>query len=246
MGDWWDFKRRQRRRWQAWRQWGDKRLQAWRRQWRDQDTNLALDTEVHMEVNHQAVQEAGKAVMAEMGQQTMRALKAAVRQELLEEVKAEAFEQALAELDDRLQHDREQLRDTFAKQKQALTGELEDELDRRTEQIRLQTRDAFEERLLTLKDDLSAAVGERDRATAALVNLVQQLVSERKCYLHDAGITELDLVGLNTVLAPKGIRVQAEYRASERQVTCTLTNGAAQRTVFWREAVRPGTITAEV
>jgi hypothetical protein len=45
----------------------------------------------------------------------------------------------------------------------------------------------------------------RDQATALLVSRVQQLFGERKRYLYDAGVTERDLVGLNQVLAPKGV-----------------------------------------
>jgi hypothetical protein len=79
--------------------------------------------------------------------------------------------------------------------------EIEDELERREEGLRRQVRDAYEERLLTLKDDLAAAAAARDQATALLVSLVQQLFSEHKRYLHDASVTERDLVGLNQVRA---------------------------------------------
>ena len=142
--------------------------------------------------------------------------------------------------------DRERLRDTFAKQKQALTSELEDELERREELLRRQIRDSYEERLLTLKDDLAEASAARDQATALLVSLVTQLVAEKpKRYLHDAGINELDLLALNQVLAPQGWQIRSEFRHSERQVTCTVKSGAAQRTVFWREPVKPGVAPAE-
>ena len=106
-------------------------------------------------------------------------------------------------------------------------------------------RDAYEERLLTLKDDLAAAAAARDQATALLVSLVRQLFSERKRYLDDAGVTERDLVGLNQVLAPKGVQIRSECRHSARQVTCTLQHGAGKRTVFGREPVKPGTTAAE-
>ncbi len=59
----------------------------------------------------------------------------------------------------------------------------------------------------------------RDQATARLVSLVQQLFSERKRYRCDAAVTELDLVGLNQVLAPKGMRIRIECRHSARQGT---------------------------
>jgi hypothetical protein len=104
------------------------------------------------------------------------------------------------------------------------------------------SRYTYEERLLTLKDDLAAAAAARDQATALLTSLVTQLIVEKpKRYLYDAGIMELDLLTLNQVLAPQGWQVRSEFRHSERQVACTLKNGMAQRTVFWREAVKPGT-----
>jgi hypothetical protein len=230
MADWWDHRQRWTHRWRRWRQrWGRK---------------TSGNSEVRMEVDSMEVDSMevdSKAVLAEMGQQTLRTLKQALRQELLEEVKAEAFEAAMAELDDGLQRERERLRDAFAKEKQALADELEDELERRTEAIRRQVRDAYEERLETLKDDFLAATAARDQATTLLVSLVTQLLVETpKRYLADAGITELDLRGLNAVLAPQGLRVRSEFRHSARQVVCTLQDGAAQRTVFWREAVKPG------
>jgi hypothetical protein len=112
-------------------------------------------------------------------------------------------------------------------------------------QIRRQVLEHFEERLETLKDDLKAATAARDQVTGLLLSLVQQLFSERKRYLHDAGVVELDLLSLNAVLAPQGVQIRSEFRHSERQVVCTLKNGAAQRTVFWREAVKPGSTAVE-
>jgi hypothetical protein len=119
------------------------------------------------------------------------------------------------------------------------------ELERREAGLRRQVRDAYEERLLTLNDDLAAAAAARDQATALLVSLVQQLFSEYKRYLYDAGVTERDLVGLNQVLAPKGVQIRSACRHRARQGTCTLQHGAGQRTVFWREPVTPGATAAE-
>jgi hypothetical protein len=194
-----------------------------------------------------ATQEAmGRAVMQQMEQRTLQSIRQAVRQELLPEVREEALALARHELDDRLQQERERLRDTAAKEKQALASEFEDELERREEVIRRQTRDAFEERLETLKDDLKAAVAGREQATTLLVSLVTQLVAEKpKRYLAAAGITELDLLALNQVLAPKGVQILAEFRHSQRQVACKLQNGMGQRTTFWLEQVTPGTTTVE-
>ena len=80
-------------------------------------------------------------------------------------------------------------------------------------------RDAYEARRLTLKDDLAAAMAARDQATALLVSLVQQLFSERTRSLDDAGVTARDLVGLNHVLAPKGMQIRSACRHSARQGT---------------------------
>ena len=77
------------------------------------------------------------------------------------------------------------------------------------------------------------------------MSLVQQLFSERKRSLYDAGVSALDLVELNQVLAPKGVQIRSEFRHSARQGTCTLQHGAGQRTVFWREPVKPGATAAE-
>jgi hypothetical protein len=85
----------------------------------------------------------------------------------------------------------------------------------------------------------------RDQATALLVSLVQQPFSERTRDLDDAGVTARDLVGLNQVLAPKGVQIGRACRHSARQVTCPLQHGAGQRTLFWRELVKPGATAAE-
>jgi hypothetical protein len=95
-------------------------------------------------------------------------------------------------------------------------GEIEDELERREEGLQRQVRDAYEERLLTLKDDLVAAAAARDQATALLVSLVQPLFSERQRSLDDAGVTERDPVGLTQVLAPKGVQIRRACRHSAR------------------------------
>jgi hypothetical protein len=106
-------------------------------------------------------------------------------------------------------------------------------------------RDAYEERRLTLNNDLAAAAAARDQATAPLVSLVQQPFSERTRGLNDAGVTARDLVGLNQGLAYKGVQIGRELRHSARQGTCTRQHDAGQRTVFWREPVKPGATAAE-
>jgi hypothetical protein len=186
MADLWDYRQRWRRRWRRLRQQGQDRLQAWRRWWRISSKEEV--SEVNMDVDTAAQEAMGKVIVAQMQQHTLQSIREAVRAELLEDVKAEAFQAAMTELDDRLQQERERFRDTFAKQKQALASELEDELERREEVLRRQVRDSYEERLLTLKDDLAPAAAARDQATALLVSLVTQLVAEKpKRYLHDVG-----------------------------------------------------------
>jgi hypothetical protein len=85
----------------------------------------------------------------------------------------------------------------------------------------------------------------RDQAPALLVSLVQQLFSEHKRDLDDAGVTERDLVGLNQVLAPKDVQIRGECRHSARQGTRTFQHRAGRRTVFWREPVKPGATAAK-
>jgi hypothetical protein len=194
------------------------------------------DQEVSMEVDTATQEAMGKVVMAQMQQHTLQSIRQALRQELLEEARAEAFEAALAEVDDRLQREREKLRDASATEHKALARELEDELDRRSDGLRREAYEHYEQRLDTLKADLHAAAAARDQATELLLSLVTQLVVERpKRYLADACITELDLVGLNAVLAATGQRIRGEFRHSERQVTCLLKDGARQLTAFWIE-----------
>src|SRR5437899_10200060 len=130
----------------------------------------------------------------------------------------------------------------MARQRHALENELEDQLEAREHALRREVREAYEERLLTLQDDLQAALARRDQLETLLLSLVTQLVGERKRYLADTHITSLDLTGLNQALAPHGLRVRGEYRPSERQVVCQLANGARQMTVFWREGITPGVV----
>jgi hypothetical protein len=156
------------------------------------------------------------------------------------ELRDEAVELAKAELQEEFDRRRERLLDDLARQRRALEHELEDQLEAREKVLRQEVRDDYDERLLTLQDDLAATVATRDQVTALLLSLVQQLFSERTRYLHDAGITELDLMGLNQVLMAHGQRIRAEYRHSERQVACQLANGARQLTAFWMETTAPG------
>ena len=73
--------------------------------------------------------------------------------------------------------------------------------------------------------------------TAMVVRKPKQCVS--------AAVTERDLVGLNQVLAPKGVQIRSACRHRACQGTCTRQHGAGQRTVFWREPVKPGATAAE-
>jgi hypothetical protein len=160
MGDWWDFKRRQRRRWERWQRQGEARLQAWRQRWCRPSMMVAV-SEVRMDVQQETEQAMAKAIRDQMGAQTARVLKESIRAECLAELHEEAVQLTRAELEDEFQQRRETLLDDLAKQKQAAASELEDELERREEALRRQVRDAYEERLETLKDDLKAATAGR-------------------------------------------------------------------------------------
>jgi hypothetical protein len=143
---------------------------------------------------------------------------------------------AISELDDTLYPERETIRHRLLQYK----DRLENEFVRRKQQIRRRVQNPFDACGTGLQDDLKATAVAPDEMTILLLSLVQQLFSERKRYLADSHITELDLVRLNNVLAVKGLRIRAEFRHSERQVTCTLKNGVGQRTVFWLETATPG------
>jgi hypothetical protein len=198
-----------------------------------------------MDVDGQVEVGMGRVLAGQLHQQALASIKAAVREEVLDEVHEAAVQQARDEMEDEFSRRREKLLDDLARQRRQLQEELESELDRREEQLRQDVRDGYDERLLTLKDDLAAAAAARDQATTLLVSLVQQMC-ERKRYLHDAGVKELDLVGLNDVLALKGLRLRGEFRHSERQVVCKLKAGAGQRTTFWLERLpRAGVVDAD-
>jgi hypothetical protein len=194
-----------------------------------------------MDVQQETEVAMARAIMQQMSDQTARALKAAMREEMLDELRDESLALAKIELEDEYDRRRERLLDDLARQRRTLEDELENQLEAREKALQQEVREALEERLLTLQDDLKATIATRDQLMTLLLSLVQQLFSERsKRYLADTGVKELDLVGLNTVLLAQGLRVRAEFRHSERQVTCTLKNGVGQRTVFWIETAAPG------
>jgi hypothetical protein len=175
----------------------------------------------------------GHVLLAKLDPQSAEALRAAIREEDRDAAKAEAFELAMQEVAERLEREREQLRDEGAQYKDQLDTEFEDELDRRTQQIRREVREDLEERLEALQGELAAATAGCDRASDLLVMVVKQLFPHKRTYLYDAGIRELPLANLNYWLAPLGLTITAQYRASARQVRCQLANGHwAQRTVF--------------
>ena len=96
--------------------------------------------------------------------------------------------------------------------------------------------------LARLRQARDTARYERDRAEQLLMALVTQVLSpERKRFLFDAGVTELDVFTVNQVLAKFGMRVRCEARATERQVKVRLReDGAlATRAAFWIQQVDP-------
>jgi hypothetical protein len=174
----------------------------------------------------------GHVLLAKLDPQSAEALRAAIREEERDAAKAEAFELAMQEGAERLEREREQLRDEGARYKDQLDTEFENELDRRSQQMRREVREELEERLEALQGELAAATAACDRASDLLVMVVKQLFPHKRTYLYDAGIRELRLADLNHWLAPLGLTITAQYRASARQVRCQLANGWGQRTVF--------------
>jgi len=71
------------------------------------------------------------------------------------------------------------------------------------------------------------------------------MTSQRGRRGHALTVKISRLLSESQVLAPKGLQIWSEFRHSERQVVCTLKSGAAQRTVFWREAVKLGGTVAD-
>jgi Skp family chaperone for outer membrane proteins len=196
---------------------------------------MEVPMEGAMDVDTAAQEAMGKAIMAEMQQQTLRSIRQAVRQELLEEVHAEAIEAAKVELQDDFDRRRERLLDDLARQRRQLEDELDNELERREQALRQEIMDALEERLLTLQDDLQAAVTERDRAEGLLVQLITQLLpGERPVYLHSAGVREFDRWQTNQTLARHNLQVRSKTTYSERIIKTRLDQERyASHTQFW-------------
>jgi hypothetical protein len=138
-----------------------------------------------------------------------------------------------SEYEDKLERERERLRDEAAERRRQLDDELENELDRGRQQIRREERERVEEQLEMLKAQCDAANTANDHTSLLLVTLVKQLFPKKHNYLYDIGLRELSLMDLNRQLAPHGVAIVARYRESTRQVRCQLANGHwAQRTVF--------------
>jgi hypothetical protein len=184
-------------------------------------------------------------MLQQLNASTVEGLRAILKAELVEEAREEALTLARAELEDEFQRRVERLQDQMSRRKSQLEDELEDQLEAREQALRRELREAYEERVLTVQDDLQACLRTRDRLQALLLSVMTQVVPEKPKYLHDVGLRELDVVGLNALLAPMGMRIRGEYRHSERQVLCQLPNGARQLTVFWRESTVPGVVDAD-
>src|SRR5688500_8478976 len=89
---------------------------------------------------------------------------------------------------------------------------IEDGVERATRAQQLGWEDARED----LREARNEARTHAQQAEAQLVALVQQLLpSDKKVYLHSSGMRQLDLAGLNTVIARVGLVVKARLTYSE-------------------------------
>ena len=111
------------------------------------------------------------------------------------------------------------------------------------------TRTVREEILAELRDNLERLRAERDearheRALAGelLVSLLRQLLpGEQPVYLFSLGLRQLDLYGLNSILARYRLRLHSRPSASERQIhTRVGERHWDRRSLFWLESLPVG------
>jgi hypothetical protein len=130
-----------------------------------------------------------------------------------------------------------------------LVADWQEEIERRIEDgIERGTRaqqDAWEDEREALSAQRTEARLRAQQAEGVLVGLITQLLpAEKKVYLYSAGIRELALGALNTVLGRRGLVVKSRETFSERQVKCQLgPQHWAQRSLFWvTQATPPGVV----
>jgi hypothetical protein len=185
-----------------------------------------------------------KTLLANMSGDVVAHLLRQLWQERGDALRADALAQVQAEQQQTLVSLKEQLRDEAARERKALTTELEWELERRYRAQEQELDAEMASRIGRLKQARDTARQERDRAEQLLMALVTQLVSpQAKRYLADAGVSELDVVRLNQVVGKFGVRVRCERRETERQVKVRLKEEGPMvtRAAFWWEECAPTT-----
>jgi hypothetical protein len=117
------------------------------------------------------------------------------------------------------------------------------------EDLQALTRQVREAVLAELRDDLEGLRAERDdarngRALAEqlLVSLLRQLLpGGQPVYLFSLGLRQLDLYGLNSILARYHVRLYSRRCASERQIhTRVGERHWEHRSLFWLESLPVG------
>ncbi|HEX9872525.1 MAG TPA: hypothetical protein VGC99_28795 [Candidatus Tectomicrobia bacterium] len=182
-----------------------------------------------------------RALLAQLDHHTVEAIKAVLQEEVLPTLRDEALTLAREELTEELAKAKERLEDRYA----ALVSSFEDEVERRIEDgIQRGTQDLkadLEDTITDLKRERQEACQQRDQAQAQLVALVQQLLPpDKRVYLYTTGMRQLDLAGLNSVLARVGLVVKARQTYSERLVACQTGPGRVEgKTLFWLEKALP-------
>jgi hypothetical protein len=117
------------------------------------------------------------------------------------------------------------------------------------EEIQALKHEMRAEVLAELRDDLERLRAERDdarngRALAGqlLVSLLRQLLpGKQPVYLFSLGLRQLDLYGLNSILARYRLRLHSRPSASERQIhTRVGERHWDRRSLFWLESLPVG------
>jgi uncharacterized small protein (DUF1192 family) len=117
------------------------------------------------------------------------------------------------------------------------------------EEIQVLKREVREEVLAELRDGLERMRAERDEARNGralaeqlLVSLLRQLLpGEQPVYLFSLGLRQLDLYGLNPILARYHLRLHSRPSASERQIKTRVGERHwDRRSLFWLESLPVG------
>jgi hypothetical protein len=98
-------------------------------------------------------------------------------------------------------------------------------------------REQFEAQLITVTEERDEARNGRALAEQLLVSLLRQLLpGNEPVYLFSVGVRELDVYGINQVLAGYRLRLRSRRSASERQVKTRVGERHwERRSLFWLE-----------